>query len=129
MSIHLCWIGLKNVNQTTFKMTCTTAVLTLIIGTATLSGSTLFFYFQNVLTQYKKKLSNFNTALVTLQEERCSIKRKANNLYLDNATQTVEIENLQEVIQKQKETIERLEIDNRHLIKEYVLLEKMIHNH
>ena len=109
-------------------MTSTAAVLTLMIGGITLGCLAVFFYFQNIVTQYKKKLSHFNTALVTLQEERCSIKRKANNLYLENATHTAEIENLQKVLLKQKETIERLEIDNRHLIKEYVLLENRINN-
>ena len=109
-------------------MTSTVAVLTLMIGGVTLGCLAVFFYFQDILSQYKKKLSHFNAALVTLQEERCSIKRKANNLYLENATQTAEIENLQEALQKQKETIERLEMDNRHLIKEYVLLENRIYN-
>jgi peptidoglycan hydrolase CwlO-like protein len=109
-------------------MTSTVAVLTLMIGAVILGCLAVFFYYQNILTQYKKKLSHFNTALVTLQEERSSIKRKANNLYLENATQTAEIENLQEMLEINKKTIESLEMDNNYLKKEYVLLENRIYH-
>ena len=107
-------------------MTCTTAVFTLMFGATVLSSVAIYSHFKNQMDALKQKLSALNTALIELQGERGNLIHKTENMYLENAIQSSELERLKSEILTSRDTIERLEKDNRHLIKEYVILEKNI---
>jgi peptidoglycan hydrolase CwlO-like protein len=104
-------------------MTCTTAVFTLMIGAAFLACAALFSYFMNNVDVLKNKMSSLNTALTTVQEEKSQLVERAELLKNENTSQTMEIERLMNEINQFKPMIERLEKDNRILMKEYFLLE------
>ena len=109
-------------------MTCTIAVFYLMIGSATFAGSALYIYFQNQNDVLKKKLASLNNALTNLQSERAILKKKVDNMFMDNATQSAELEKLKKILNQQEDTIVLLENDNQHLTKEYLLLENHIQN-
>ena len=109
-------------------MTCTIAVFYLMIGTAAFTGTALYMYFQNQTDVFKKKLAFLNNALTHLQSERGTLKKKVNNMFLEIASQSAEIDKLKETLNQQQDIIERLENDNQHLTKEYLLLENQIQN-
>ena len=99
-----------------------------MLGATVLSCSAVYVYFKNKKKVLKKKIASLNNALTCLQAQRSNLKTKADNLYMENITHLKEIDNMQTVIGEQQEIIERLENDNQHLTKEYMLLENLIHN-
>ena len=104
-------------------MTCTTAVFTLMMGAAILACAALFSYFMNNVGVLKNKMSSLNSALTAVQEEKSQLIAKTERLNNENSNQFVEIERLMNEINQFKPMIERLEKDNRILMKEYFLLE------
>ncbi len=104
-------------------MTCTTAVFTLMSGATCLGCAALYFHYSRVVENFKVKMNSFNLALSSLQEERHSLIKKNEIRYLENASQTVEIEKLNEEIVFLRTSLERLENDNRLLMREYSSLE------
>lgn len=107
-------------------MTCTTAVFTLMMGAAILGCAALYTYFNNILTGLKSKIDSLNTALSVLQEERGQLIEKNDALFMETATQSGEIERLTGEEKHHKSMIERLETDNRHLIREYKILDNYL---
>ena len=99
-----------------------------MIGATVLSCTAMYFLFTNQKEVLKKKITSLNNALTGLQTERSILKIKADNLYMENITQSKEIDNMQKVIGEQQNIIVRLENDNRLLIKEYLFLENQIQN-
>ena len=104
-------------------MSCTTAVFTLMMGAIGLSCTALYFHFKNITEELKLKINTFNTALSNLQGERHNLMAKSDNMYLENASQTVENERLSEEITLLKSSLERLETDNRLILREYKKIE------
>jgi predicted nucleic acid-binding Zn-ribbon protein len=94
-----------------------------MLGATALSCAALYFYYKEIVDTFKVKVSSFNTALANLQGERHNLKLKNETQYLDNVTQTVEIEKLSEEIAFLKKSLVRLENDNRLLMREYSNLE------
>lgn len=107
-------------------MTCTTAVFTLMMGAIVLACAALYTYFNNLVAHFKAKLDSLNTALTSLQEERGVLIHKTEHLFLENATQSNEIERLNTEAHHHKQMIERLENDNRHLMGEYLILDNYL---
>ena len=94
-----------------------------MLGATALSCAALYFYYKEIIETFRVKISSFNTALANLQDERHNLKMKNETQYLDNVTQTVEIEKLNEEIAFLKKSLVRLENDNRVLMREYSALE------
>jgi peptidoglycan hydrolase CwlO-like protein len=105
------------------SMTCTTAVFTLMMGAAILACAALFSYFMNNVGVLKNKMSSLNSALTAVQEEKSQLVAKTECLNNENNSQSIEIERLMNEINQFKPMVERLEKDNRILMKEYFLLE------
>lgn len=104
-------------------MSCTTAVFTLMAVASALGCLALYTYMRNILETYKQKVNSLNTALTNLQEERGNLIAKSENMFLENATQTAEIERLYEEINKLKIGMNRMEKDNLLVMQEYSKLE------
>lgn len=100
-------------------MSCTTAVFTLMSVATALGCAALYFYYTQIVNNLKAKINTFNMALTNLQEERHILKTKNETLYLETATQTVDIEKLNEEVTFLRTSLERLENDNRLLMREY----------
>ena len=111
-------------------MTCATAVFILMGVAAALAFAATSFYAQNIVSDLKRKLQTYNTALAHLQEERARLIVKTENMYSDNASQDVHLTHLKEENRLLRRAIERLEIDNHLLTEEYKKLgELLFENH
>jgi chromosome segregation ATPase len=93
-------------------MNCTTAVFTLMSGTALLSFATIYTYNRNILSDIKLKMSNLNVALTSLQTERSELINKSNDMYVESATKSVMAENYKAELDALRETVNRLQTDN-----------------
>lgn len=93
-------------------MNCTTAVFTLMSGTALLSFATLYTYNRNILGDIKQKMSNLNAALTSLQTERSELINKNNDMYVETATKSVMADQYKIELESLKETVNRLNYDN-----------------
>jgi predicted nucleic acid-binding Zn ribbon protein len=93
-------------------MNCTTAVFTLMSGTALLSLATLYTYNRNILGDFKQKMSNLNVALSSLQIERSELINKSNDMYVETATKSVMADQYKGELESLKETVARLQFDN-----------------
>jgi outer membrane murein-binding lipoprotein Lpp len=107
-------------------MSCTTAVFTLMAGAAGLGCLAIYYYLRNLLETQKQKVNSLNLALSTLQEERRSVIAKSGNMFLENATQSAEVERLSSEVQTLKSMISRMEHDNQLILQEYARLEDSI---
>jgi hypothetical protein len=96
-------------------MNCTTAVFTLMSGTALLSFATLYTYNRNILSDIKLKMSNLNVALTSLQIERSELINKSNDMYVESATKSILAENYKSELDALRETLNRLQSDNEAL--------------
>jgi DNA repair exonuclease SbcCD ATPase subunit len=93
-------------------MNCTTAVFTLMSGTALLSFATIYTYNRNILSDIKLKMSNLNVALTSLQAERSDLINKSNDMYVETATKSVMADNYKAELDALRETVHRLQSDN-----------------
>lgn len=93
-------------------MNCTTAVFTLMSGTALLSFATLYTYNRNILGDIKQKMSNLNAALTSLQTERSELINKNNDMYVETATKSIMADQYKAELESLKETSNRLNYDN-----------------
>jgi chromosome segregation ATPase len=96
-------------------MNCTTAVFTLMSGTALLSFATIYTYNRNILSDIKLKMSNLNVALTSLQTERSELINKSNDMYVESATKSVMADNYKAELDALRETVNRLQTDNESL--------------
>lgn len=96
-------------------MNCTTAVFTLMSGTALFSLATLYSYNRNILGDIKQKMSNLNVALSSLQLERSELINKSNDMYVETATKSVMADQYKEELEAIKETAHRLQFENEQL--------------
>jgi chromosome segregation ATPase len=96
-------------------MNCTTAVFTLMSGTALLSFATIYTYNRNILSDIKLKMSNLNVALTSLQAERSDLINKSNDMYVETATKSILAENYKAELDALRETVNRLQSDNESL--------------
>jgi chromosome segregation ATPase len=93
-------------------MNCTTAVFTLMSGTALLSFATIYTYNRNILSDLKLKMSNLNVALTSLQTERSELINKSNDMYVESTTKSVMADNYKAELDALRETVNRLQTDN-----------------
>ncbi len=107
-------------------MSCTTAVFTLMAGASMLGGLAIYTYWRSLMDTHKQKANSLNVALSTLQEERRSAIEKSDNMFTENASQSSEIERLNQDLDKLKSTISRMEHDNQLILQEYARMESSI---
>ncbi len=110
-------------------MNCTSAVFTLMSGAAAWAFSAMYFYNKNTVSNLRKKLKSYNTALSQLQEERAKMIVKTEDMFSENASLNVHFAHLTEENKILRGAMERLESDNRQLISEYKKLEELLFEH
>jgi len=98
----------------------------LMSGTALLSFIGMYFFAYNQKVEFKQKNKLLNTALCSLQEERAKLIVKSDGVFIQNTTQQAEIAHLNEEIRVLRCTIDRLEMDNKEVVKEYKSLESLV---
>jgi predicted nuclease with TOPRIM domain len=107
-------------------MSCTTAVFTLMAGASILAGMAIYSYWRSLMDTHKQKANSLNVALSNLQEERRSAIEKSDNLFAENASQSSEIERMNQELVKMKMVMNRMEHDNQLILEEYSRLESSV---
>jgi predicted nuclease with TOPRIM domain len=97
-----------------------------MLGSAILAGALVYFIYKNRCLEYNEKLTSLNQALTELQSERSDLIIKNDNMFVDNAIQTREIEELKIEINNLNQSIRRLEYDNHLLNDAYRTLEHYV---
>jgi predicted nuclease with TOPRIM domain len=97
-----------------------------MLGAAILAGAVVYFIYKNRFMEYREKLTSLNQALIELQSERSDLMIKNNNMFVDNAIQTREIEELKIEINNLNKSIRKLEYDNHLLNDAYRTLEHYV---
>ena len=104
-------------------MTCTTAVFSLMCGAAALMLAAMYFYAQNTRQKLTAKAAQLNAALSALQQERAELIIKTENMFSENASQSVHVTHLAEENRVLRGTLDRVETDNRELTNAYQTLD------
>lgn len=107
-------------------MACTSALFLLMTGAAVLAFAAMYFYGQNKTNELRRKLSLYNTALTQLQEEKSNLIVKTENMFSENASQSVHLAHLNEDNRLLRGNIALLEMDNGRLKEEYKKLAELL---
>jgi predicted nuclease with TOPRIM domain len=109
------------------KMSCTTAVFSLMTGAALIAGAMVFFFLRHKITDLHHKNNTLNTALSSLQDARSELIIKNEDLFVENATLSAEMSRLKDKCLSLKTSVERLERDNNLIAEAYTVLKERSH--